>query len=323
MTETAGPTAILVVYYLAEPSDLPILREHLDRIERHTKSPFVVYAATERLLPGGHDLLAERHWVRTCELSPVAGRGSREHGAYLDQLARQAMADGCLRLVTLDVDSFPIDDRWLEIALAGAEASGVAGIVRTENGDTVLPHPSWTVIERSFWEAVQPSFSPDSDFTPDFRRFLRTTGQAGDTGLGLAYALWSRGIEWHQLRRTNVRELHPVIAGIYADSVFHLAGVASGTLFRRDLAESRPHRLTRPIERVPVPSAMQGVKRSLLGRIRGGAEARIKERNRVAYDLAREWLLNDADGLIAYLRGDAEVGAEWVDRLPSPSERTR
>ena len=93
-------------------------------------------------------------------------------------------------------------------------------------------------------------------------------------------------------------------------------------LFRRDLAVSTPHRLTRPIERLPVPTSIRGFKHDLLGRVRGGAERAIKERNRVAYDLAREWLLTDADGLVAYLRGDVDAPAEWVDRLPTPSERS-
>lgn len=323
MPERAGHTAILVVYYLPDAADVPILAEHLGRIERHTTSPFTVYAATERLIEPGRALLAERSWVRQVAVDAGDLRGSREHAAGLDQLAERAIADGCHRIVTLDVDSFPIADGWLDIAEAAAAPSGVAGILRAENGDVALPHPSWTVVERAFWETYRPSFSPDSDFTPAFRRFLRTTGQAGDTGLGLAYALWAHDVDWHRFRRSNVREIHPVIAGLYADAVFHLAGVASGTLFRRDLSASTAHRLTRPIERLPVPSAIRGAKRAVLERARGGAERSIKERNRVAYDVARDWLLRDADGLVAYLRGHADAPAEWADRLPSASEHPR
>lgn len=323
MPERADHTGILVVYYLPNAVDVPILSEHLSRIERHTAPPFTVYAATERLIESGRELLAERSWVRRVAVDAGDLRGSREHAACLDQLAEYAFADGCDRIVTLDVDSFPIADGWLELARAAAAPSGVAGILRAENGDTALPHPSWTVVERAFWRAYRPSFSPDSDFTPEFRRFLRSSGQAGDTGLGLAYALWAHDLGWHRFRRSNAREIHPVIAGVYADAVFHLAGVASGTLFRRDLSASRPHRLTRSIERLPVPASMRGAKRAVLERARGGAEHSIKERNRVAYDLARDWLLRDADGLVAYLRGHADAPAEWADRLPSPPEPPR
>ena len=302
-TTPSETLAILVVYYLSSDDDLPILDLHLDRIERHTHVPFRVYGAANRATPAVRARLADRSWLQVCEIEPTELRGSREHAFYLDALLACARADGADRIATFDVDSFPIDDAWLEVMGAAARASGLAGILRVENGDTVLPHPSGLLVHAEFLDRYEPSFSPDSDRTAEFRRFLHATAQAGDTGLGFAYALWSHQLEWGRLLRSNAVDVHPIIAGIYADSVFHLAGVARGSMFRRDLAGSRVHRVTTPIERVPVTGGLGRVKRSVLGWVRAPAERAIVERNRTVFGRARAALLADSDGFVAYLRG--------------------
>ncbi|MEO6468405.1 MAG: hypothetical protein ABIP21_04845 [Acidimicrobiia bacterium] len=299
----SGTLAILVVYYLSNDDDLPILGLHLDRIERHTRVPFQVYGAANRVTPAVRAMLADRGWLQVCEIEPTELRGSREHAFYLDALMARARADGADRIATFDVDSFPIDDTWLEVMETAAGSSGLAGILRVENGDTVLPHPSGLLVHAEFLDRYEPSFSPDSDRTPEFRRFLHSTGQAGDTGLGFAYALWSDQLAWGRLLRSNGVDVHPIIAGIYADSVFHLAGVARGSLFRRDLARSRVHRITGPLERMPVTGGLGRVKRSVLERVRAPAERAIVERNRVVFGRARAALLEDSDAFVAYLRG--------------------
>ena len=316
-----GTLAILVVYYLSSDDDLPILELHLDRIQRHTHVPFQVYAAANRVTPAVRARLADRSWLQVCEIESTELRGSREHAFYLDALMARARADGADRIATFDVDSFPIDDRWLDVVGdAAASASGVAGIVRVENGDTVLPHPSGFLVHADFLDRYAPSFSPDSDRTPEFRRFLHSTGQAGDTGLGFAYALWSHGLECGRLLRSNSVDVHPVIAGIYANSVFHLAGVARGSIFRRDLAASRIHRVTAPLERLPMAGALGRTKRSVLGRVRAPAERAIVDRNRIVFGRARSALLKDSDAFVAYLRGSEPASFdvdEWTSQETS------
>lgn len=306
--------AILVVYFLRSDDDLPILELHLDRIERHTTSPFVVYGVANRVSDEARRRLESRPWVKLCEIAPTDMRGSREHGYYLDALTDLAFADGVDRIVTLDVDSFPISDDWVAtLRTAAAHETGVAGILRVENGDSWLPHPSCVTMPASFFARYRPSFSPDSDRTAEFRRFLRTTGQAGDTGLDLAYTLWSHDLAWGKVLRTNVVDLHPIMAGIYGNCVFHLAGVASGTIFRRDLVASRVYRWTTPLERLPLSGRLGRTKTAALAWMREGARSSIVERNRAVYWVIRERLLADPDALFGSLRG-APSGLAARDR---------
>ncbi len=301
---SAGRVGILVVYYLRSDDDLPVLALHLAHLERHTRAPFTVFGTANRVTPAARDLLEQRDWLRLCEVEPTEWRGSREHGYYLDALAAIAVADGVETIVTLDVDSFPIADGWIETVERAADANGgVAGVLRAENGDTALPHPSCVTMRAEFFSRYRPSFSPDSDGTPEFRRFLRSTHQAGDTGLGLAYTLWVHGLPWARLMRSNAVEVHPVIAGVYADCVFHLAGVASGTIFRRDLYSSWVHRVTDPIDRIPVRGPLRSAKRRFLTRVQARSRRTIVARNRAVYSQVWDRLVHDPDRFFAELRG--------------------
>jgi hypothetical protein len=310
-----GHLAILVVYYLKDDEDLPLLELHLDRVARHTKVRATIYATANRATPAARALLETAPGVVLIDVPDTDLRGSREHGHYLDQLWRHAFNAGAAHICTLDVDAFPIRDDWVDaVAAHVAPESGLAAVSRLENGDSDLPHPSCTFARRDFYERFTPSFSPDWDGTPEFRRFLHTTGQSADTGIQLGYALWTAGIPWGRLVRTNAVNPHYLMAGIYGDAVFHLGGIGRGKLFREDLQHSTIHRVTRPLERLPVGGgAPARAKRSVLHRARGKKEQELSAQNRAIYTVLRSWLLSDSDGLVAYLRGDSPD--------PLPSER--
>ncbi len=299
--------AIVVVYFLKDDADLPFLQIHFDRIARHTNVPYTVYAAANRVTPAARAVIEAQPNVVVCEVAESELRGSREHAHYLDALVKVALEDPVSHLCTLDVDSFPVHDDWVaRVAGIAPASSGLAGILRVENGDVALPHPSCVFATRAFFERFTPSFSPDSDGSAEFRRFLRSTRQSADTGIHLGYLLWSQHLAWGHLLRSNAADPDGLMAGVYADSVFHMGGIGRGKLFRRDVDASTVHRLTTPLERLPVRGRRAvGMQRAALRRLRGSTEARLAARNREIYELLRGWLFSDPDGFVAFLRGGA------------------
>jgi hypothetical protein len=297
---------ILLVCYLKDDDDLPLLALHLERVAKHTQVAATTFAAANRASDAARALLDATPNVVVCDLVDTALRGSREHAFYLDRLTQRALDSGVSHLCTLDVDAFPVRDDWVDVvAAAMPAASGLAAVSRVENGDSALPHPSGLMVRRDFFERFSPSFSPDADGTAEFRDFLRETSQRADTGIGLGYALWAAGLPWGRLLRTNVVDPHYLMGGIYGDTIFHLGGIGRGKLFRKDLEGSVLHRVTRPLERLPVGTgAAATAKRRVLRGVRGRREDRLAAGNRAVYSLLRGWLLSDPDGLIAYLRGD-------------------
>lgn len=296
---------ILVVCYLKDDDDLPILKLHLERVAKHTQVPTTVFTAANRASGAARALLDSYPNIAVCDNPDTDLRGSREHGYHLDALARYALDAGVSHLCTLDVDAFPIRDDWVSVVAARMpEQSGLAAISRLENGDSALPHPSCTFARRDFFERYSPSFAPDWDSSPELREFVRATGQSADTGIRLGYALWAAGLPWGRLVRTNAVDPHYLMGGIYGDAVFHLGGIGRGKLFRKDLEGSTVHRMSRPLERLPVGQGTPAkLKRAVLHRVRAKKEAQLTAQNRASYSLLRGWLLSDPDGLLAYLRG--------------------
>ena len=150
--------------------------------------------------------LLDAHPTPWSAISPTPSCvGSREHAHFLDALVPTALAAGVSHLCTLDVDSFPIRDDWLDVVSRDDPADGrLAGVcrLRTATPRCRTRRASWPAATSS--SLTPPSFSPDTDGTPGFREFRRTTGQRADTGIRLGARLWPTGEPWGRLLRTNV-----------------------------------------------------------------------------------------------------------------------
>ncbi len=302
---TPARVAVLTVALVRDDSERALLELQLARLRRHTLGPLAIHMVARRVPDDLRAWLAGQPDVHLLDPPAPSDRGSREHAAYLDALLEAARATDATHFASFDLDSFPIVDDWLGRIIGMLPAgAGVAAVLRRENGDTCLPHPSGTLMTREFVDAHEVSFSPDSDGTPEFRRFLRESGQRADTGIRLAKTLWTGREPWARLLRTNAVDVHPVIAGIYGDCIFHLGAGSRVALFRADLARSPVHRLTRPLERLPVGHGRtRTVKLRVLRAVRGPAEARRIRANRSAAATAQASLLRDPDGFLAYLSG--------------------
>lgn len=236
----SGHVGLCVVYLVDEKSEY-IFRQHLVQIQECSKGvPLKLYAGVNRLLPRYRKILEEIDFVQVCQLGPTSARNSDEHAHYLDQLVALAFEDGASRFATLDVDSFPIDPKWVQRCDAMLrEGAALVGVLRRENGDVALPHPSFTYFPRSFYEHARPTFGL---MRGDERAnaFLRETKQPRlDTGAGYAVALHERKLQWRGLLRTNKIDDHPLMAGVYGDMIFHLGGGSRDKVFSVDVKEAR------------------------------------------------------------------------------------
>ena len=102
---------ILVIYLLDENNE-KLMDIHLDRIEQHTKMPFTIYAATNRLLPKFLPKLQNNPNVKICDIETTELRGHDEHSYYLKNLADYAIEDEADYLAILHLDSFPVENAW-------------------------------------------------------------------------------------------------------------------------------------------------------------------------------------------------------------------
>lgn len=218
---------ILVVYQV-NPNQEWILDFHLRHLKDTQAVRFqeiTIYAATSRLLPKYKEILLREDMVKLVDVPYTNARQGAEHGASLDILVRAAIQDNCDYIATFDVDSWPLRDDWPDICVKRMEDERAiaTGVLRAENGDSVLCHPSFTFIDaKAFRDPACKFWIAREHRGQDEIAFFEDNYQVYDTGGSLTYSLHKNNAKWIPLLRTNKKNLHTLLGGIYGDLIFHL-----------------------------------------------------------------------------------------------------
>jgi len=285
---------IACVYYYEE-AEQSLLNLQLSSILRTTTQvQYRVYAAANRLQEPLREQLGAIEQVEIVDLPNFSGSGSAEHAYYLDRLLRHAIEQGCTHVCTLDADSFPMTVGWPEKLCSKLEAehTRVAAVFREENGDTFLPHPCGFFSTAEFICEVQPQWLPDTAVlqSSEYQAFLKATRQRVDTGIGYGYALWKRNENWTRLHRSNRKNHHFLMAGIYGGLFFHLGATSRRPLFAVEQQHSAIIRLAYTIRSLP-----------MLWRLADSLENVQVKRNRRILQLAKDQLLTDPESFLSSL----------------------
>lgn len=307
----------VVVIYMVHQENGPLLDLHLRQLERCTTVPFTVYASANRLLPEFRAILDQRPYIKIFSIPPTAARGSEEHAYQLERLVQEAVADGSTHIVTLHVDSFPVRPGWIEELLPHLVGSCVAAaVLRAECGDVELPFTAGLLFTREFWLEYQPRFLPSKEIreSPAFKAFERNYGLKSDSGLGYGFTMHTHGLRWHRLLRSNQRDDHYVLAGVYGDLIFHLGSAASHDV-QRDVssvggAQRALGRFLSAVKRLGlVQRGRLAVRRMLPSRVAPAVNvgkrmvARLHEDETIStFQAIRRRLLDDPEGYLLYLR---------------------
>ncbi|HEX4267609.1 MAG TPA: hypothetical protein VHY36_06970 [Steroidobacteraceae bacterium] len=224
---------------------------------------YTVYAAANRLLPDLRRTLDATPHVRIVSLPQYEGdavaepwmEASFEHAFYLDLLLREAADDGCTHLAAVDSDSFPVLPDWPNVLLKRMGSIRFAGVLRSENLDTNLPHPSGLFMDRSFLLEHAPRLLPPRNeilSNASLREFMKETAQRADTGIGFGHALWKSREPWLPLLRSNQRNRHFLMAGIYGDVFFHLGASSRRPWFHFDYQKRLSLRMKPALSKIPM-----------------------------------------------------------------------
>jgi len=306
-TSTMNKLAIIVVYYLND-ADIDVLDIHLQSIIKNTHSNYTIYGVANRVSDTVKQHLEKYKNLELVSLESFNGTGSEEHSFYLDKLINYAINSGqSTHICTLDCDSFPIKENWEQsLYKTITNESPVTAVSRVENGDTFLPHPSMTFFASDFYIENKFEFFPSKEKInePSFQNFLFTTKQKIDSGIGLAYLLYSKNIKWTPLLRSNKHNDHFLLAGIYGDLIFHLGSMSwSNRDFRKDRSESFRIQLAVFIRNKIIHCPVGSFRRQLLNLIEQPALDKIKHRNQKTYKNIRQQLNENSERYMNYLQG--------------------
>jgi hypothetical protein len=165
--------------------------------------------------------VAPGEWIaalgRIANRLPVTRAGrllERSHPSALDYLASRVPVD-FQYIVTLDNDSFPVREDWLEVLVSECEQGAtVSGVHRNEMAPDIHPfiHVSGFCVRRRDLQALDVSFGHD---------LRQDVGYNQDVGQKITYEFTRRGRTIAPLQRSNTVNYHFLIGGIYGDVIYH------------------------------------------------------------------------------------------------------
>jgi len=215
---------------LAQALKYPWIELCLRQIERHSDGwDYEVFVYDNSHLPSHRAAMDGYARVRVRPARWVAALGAvanrlrlahlarlleRSHPAALDYLARKVPSDFDY-IVTLDNDSFPVRDDWLEVLLDGCErGAALAGVYRDEMAPEIAPfiHVSGLCVRPGELRALGVSFGREAN--PEIEHNQ-------DVGQRITYELTRRDRTIAPLKRSNALNYHFLLGGLYGDVIYH------------------------------------------------------------------------------------------------------
>jgi hypothetical protein len=332
---------VAVVYLVGERNE-PLLDLHLDQIEKNTEVPYTIYAACNRLLPQYREKLAQNPRVKIwpCrtyvsgtgllrqdeELAATKGLAfvdsKYEHSWYLEQLIRGAIDDGCTHVAILHVDSFPVRPGWAQ-ELSGmlSERCVLAGVTR----DTKTDHKPLTagiLFARDFYLKYHPRLllSQEEIDSDEYERYRQASPHSGGSGVGYGFKIFTEGLTWYPLERSNVGGTHALLASIHGDLIFHLMATAvveeqQGLDFTVRASQRRG--LTGAVARIACAVLPERFRGKIRRRLAEPIKALHRSGDRRAWEQERRMLFEDPDRYLIYLRTGVKDRPARADRGPT------
>lgn len=217
MTQAVAPlAAILMVNGSRNPKHGAWYRLCIEAIEKHTTYPnhhvFVWNNAISD--EAALDYLESRSNV-TLVHADASARLAHPHASALDALYRIALDRRPEYVVLIDSDAHPIRSGWLTHLVDSLDGDTVlAGVWRDELSAAIPPyvHPSCLCTTAGYIDSLG---LPLDYFAQD------TPGTRHDALSYLSEEAEARGLEMHRLNRSNRRNAHRIIGGIYGDWIYH------------------------------------------------------------------------------------------------------
>ncbi|HQU87614.1 MAG: hypothetical protein H6944_05230 [Zoogloeaceae bacterium] len=171
-----------------------------------------------------------------------------------------------------------------------------------------MPHPSCCYFPSEFYRQYRPTFLPDEEVLAgqEFANFLSGTGQKPDSGIGVGFTVWKHQLPWKKLYRSNKRNDHFLLAGLYGDVIFHLGAMSwTDRDFRKDRSTSP---LTATLDWSAIVLRRLGLFRGpvagLWRRINFAASRPLVRKTNNVFENILERLKTDPHEYIRYLRGE-------------------
>jgi hypothetical protein len=212
-----APVAILIVIGGDDPQEGSWIELCLSRIAMHTAPAlYQLYLWSNNPdSPGLRNCIAKHAPQAKLWFKEPTEYLYEYHVTPLQRLYERAVTEGHSWIVTMDSDAHPIKAGWLDTLMKqAAHPCVLAGVWRDELSNTIAPyiHPSGLCVRQDFINALQLRF--DTSANPAQQKPSDALSDLTEAAITNGFSIAA----WH---RSNGRQFHKLIGGIYADAIYH------------------------------------------------------------------------------------------------------
>jgi hypothetical protein len=183
-------------------------------LAEHLSVPYRTWASLELIDPS--------YAVHFDRVIDQTGRHSDKLNHLAIEISHEASEEDLLMF--LDGDAFPIADP-MPLIEEGLSSAPLIAVRRAENNDEKQPHPCFCVTTVRTWRALP------GDWSVGYRWLDRDGRLITDVGGNLLRQLELSGTPWVEVRRSNRRNVDPILFAVYGDVIYHHgAGFRPGVL---------------------------------------------------------------------------------------------
>ena len=298
----------IAVVYIIDDEKERLLDLQLAKIKECTTVPYIIYANANRLSHKYYRKLEADPNVKVCETAPTSLRGKSEHSYYLEHLVDTAVQNGATHVVTMHLDSFPIQTGWAK-ALDDKLSSTCAFATVIDEGN-MGPYTACLFFRRDFCVSYAPRFllSNEDLESSSYERFAKSCRHAVHSGAGYLYKAYLEGLSWYAMNRSrNSRYAH---GAVYDDLIFHLGAGGRATSHRKlvEAAAGVCKPLLPVLARVDNTLIQKVLSQTKSNACRSGMSWVRRKIRRLTLADARRLLAEDPDAYVTSLRDHREEG---------------
>lgn len=140
----------------------------------------------------------------------------REHDRKLNLLAdiMCSHAEDKDIIIFIDGDAFPIQPLFPYIQEM-VDKHQLVAVQRLDNLGDIQPHPCFCAIKASFWREI------DGDWHNGYSWINSHGVSVTDTGASMLQKMEEHKINWYPMVRSNTKDLHPLLFGVYDNLIYH------------------------------------------------------------------------------------------------------
>ena len=212
-------TGIIAAYIVTQELE-GLFRLHLNQIKKNTTCTYNIYCIIKEMPAQLRKELENDPTFIICSCPKSELKSHFEHSYYLEYLTKTAVEDNCDYIVTLHLDSFPVNNEWIE-RLIKINANGFNVICPD------IMYTSCLFFSKEFYSKYHPSYLiPGNEVNSgEYDKFIKEMHPTLHSGSGYLFTSYVNNISIYFMNETvtnNYSDWVMDYENIYEGIIYHL-----------------------------------------------------------------------------------------------------